>query len=296
MSTPLVSIISVNYNEPEETKLFLDSLYKSDYQNFETIIVDNGSKRKISKNLEKHYPKLTCIINEKNLGFAGGNNIGVDKAKGEYLIFFNNDTIIPSLTVSMLTQYMINNPNVGIASPKIIFEDNKIQYAGSTRLNTFTGRGKRIGFYEDDIGQYNNNYQTDLVHGAAMITSRKVIEEVGKMFEDYFLYYEELDWCMHIKKANYKIWYIGKAHITHKESLSVGIDSPLKTYYMSRNRILFQRRNTKGISRIISIIFYCTFGASKLSLRLIFSKKYSQLENLWRGIFWHVNKKYVFKD
>ena len=294
-SRPLVSVISVNYNEPEETREFLKSLYKSDYPNFETIIVDNGSKRKVEKKLEKLYPNLTCIISKKNLGFAGGNNLGIDLAKGEYFVFLNNDTLVPSDFIKIMVRFIQQNPNVGIASPRLVFQNGKIQYAGSTNLNSFTGRGKRIGFNEEDKGQYNRNYRTDLTHGAAMIVPKKVVDRVGKMHEQYFLYYEELDWCTRIKNNGFEAYYIGETYVIHKESVSVGIESPLKTYYMSRNRILYLRRNSYGLYKVSSIVFYCIFGTLKSSVVFLYFRKINLLKNLWRGVLWHLDKKYFFK-
>lgn len=296
MSTsPLVSIISVNYNEPEVTMDFLKSLYSSGFSDFETIIVDNGSKDKLSPEIEKNFKNLTYIFSEKNLGFAGGNNLGVAIAKGKYLFFLNNDTLIPVGCLTKMVDFFAHHPDAGAATPKIKFTNGKIQYAGSTRINPFTGRGKRKGLREDDWGQYDKNYETDLAHGAAMMIPKKVIDVVGYMYEAYFLYYEELDWCMRIKNKGYKIYYIGETSITHRESMSVGIDSPLKAYYMSRNRIMYQKRNTSGITKICGILFYCLIGGPKLTIKYALLGKKSQLRNLWRGIFWHVNNRYVFK-
>lgn len=295
MSTPAVSIITVNYNEPEETEFFLESVYKSTFDSFEVLVVDNGSKRKIDSNLEKKYPNLTCIINDENLGFAGGNNLGVNKAKGEYLLFLNNDTLIPEDFLSIMTEFMKSHPDAGMSSPKINFTTGQIQYAGARQMNKFTGRGKKYGNKEIDQGQYDHNKITDLPHGAAMMVPKKVIDKVGTMFEDYFLYYEEHDWALRIKNAGYQIYYVGSTHIVHKESVSVGPDSPLKAYYMSRNRLLFQIRNYAGLDRLLSIIFFLFLSLPKSSIKYLIKGKKRQLANIWRGTLWHLNKSYVFK-
>ncbi|UXP32423.1 glycosyltransferase family 2 protein [Reichenbachiella agarivorans] len=297
MSTtqPLVSVISVNYNEPEETELFLESLYQSDYHNFETLLVDNGSKRNIDPSVENRYSNLSLIVSEKNLGFAGGNNLGVAKAKGKYLIFLNNDTLLPRDFIDKLVMFMETHPEAGMVSPKIVFPNGKIQYAGSLDINGITGRGKRIGYLEEDHGQYDKNYPTDLPHGAAMIVPAKVISEVGSMYEEYFLYYEEHDWSMAIKRAGYKIYFFGETNIIHKQSISVGIDSPLKVYYMSRNRLLFQKRNFSPFNTVLSVLFYSFFALPKSSIKYLSSGKTAQFKNLWRGYLWHLNKNYVFK-
>ncbi|MGL1888644.1 MAG: glycosyltransferase family 2 protein [Reichenbachiella sp.] len=295
MSKPLVSIISVNYNEPEETKLFLDSLYKSDYQHFETIIVDNSSKRKISKDLENKYPNLTCILHDENLGFAGGNNLGINIAKGSYLVFLNNDTLVPKDFLNTMVSFMKAHPLVGMASPKVIYPNGIIQYGGARDIHPLTGRGKRIGLYEKDIGQFDHIHETGLPHGAAMIVSKDAIDQIGGMPEEYFLYYEEHDWCKHLKKSGFKMYYVGTTHIVHKESISVGEDSPLKVYYMNRNRILFHFRNFSGLNLISGLMFYSIFALSKTTLIYLLQGKLKHLKSLWRGVLWHFNKNYVFK-
>ena len=293
---PLVSIISVNFNEPEETIEFLDSLQQSDYPNIEIIIVDNGSKKKIDSSLESKYPNVTCIFSEKNLGFAGGNNLGIEVANGEYLFFLNNDTLVPADTVSTMVAYMETHQQVGVTSPKILFMDNRIQYAGATDINFLTGRGSKIGNLEEDNGQYDKTYRTNLGHGAAMMVRRSVVEEVGPMPSIYFLYYEEHDWTLHIKRKNHEVHYVGTAHIHHKESVSTGKASPLKTYYLNRNRLLFLRRNSAGITRIMGLLFYLFFAFPKYTLQYLMKGKLNHLRNLWRGVLWHLNSRYDFKS
>lgn len=295
MKQPLVTVITVNYNEPEETISFLDSLYQSDYSNFETIIVDNGSRRKININLEDNYPRLRCIIHDTNIGFAGGNNLGISAGHGEYFLFLNNDTLLPNDFISVMIKFMNEHPKVGIASPKVVYPDGIIQYAGARSINPLTGRGKRIGLLEHDEGQYNIIKKTGLPHGAAMIVSKQALKKNGMMPEEYFLYYEEHDWCTKIKKSGFEMMYIGTTHIIHKESVSVGDDSPLKVYYLNRNRLLYQVRNFKGLKKWSGILFYCFIALPKKASTLLLKGQRKQFYALWRGVFWHINNKYDFK-
>src|SRR5690606_7256217 len=113
------------------------------------------------------------------------------------------------------------------------------------KMNYLTGRNKTIGQFDIDKGQYDNlSYEIGFCHGAAMMCRNKDLEKVGLMDENYFLYYEELDWCEKFKRNGKKIWFTGKAKVYHKESISVGKESILKTYFLIRNRILFIRKNT----------------------------------------------------
>src|SRR5690606_34957104 len=217
------------------------------------------------------------IRSEKNLGFAGGNNLGIQKAKGDFLLFLNNDTEITENLVDTLIQEFNQNPNIGILSPLIIYYEDKekIQYAGFSPMNYLTGRNKGIGNYETDIDQYKyHSYETGYIHGAAMMCRKADMLNVGLMEENYFLYYEELDWCEKFKKAGKKIWFTGKAKIYHKESISVGKESSLKTYFLHRNRMLFIRKNTNLLNTVIFSIYFIGIACPKTIIKyFIIGKK-----------------------
>ncbi|MDZ7845886.1 MAG: hypothetical protein U5L96_03410 [Owenweeksia sp.] len=117
-------------------------------------------------------------------------------------------------------------------------------------------RNQTRGWMEEDKGQYDQIAPTAYIHGAAMMISKKVLEEVGPMYEDYFLYYEELDWSERIRKAGYELLYRGHAKVYHKESVSTGVNSPLKLYYLNRNRLLFARRNFPPLNRLACYSYY----------------------------------------
>jgi GT2 family glycosyltransferase len=138
--------------------------------------------------------------------------------------------------------------------PKIRFawDNHPIQFAGYTPLSPITVRNKAIGFGQEDKGQYDTARQTPYAHGAAMMLKREVIDKVGLMPECYFLYYEELDWSMIINRAGYEIWYEPASTIYHKESQSTGQNSPLRTYYITRNRLLLVKRNWQGPTKYLS--------------------------------------------
>ena len=186
---PLVSIITINYNETALTCELLKSIKQIDYPNFEVLVIDNASVYKplIIKDL---YPNVKLILSKQNLGFAGGNNLGIEQAKGKYLFFVNNDTVLKPNCLKLLVEYMQTLPNVGAISPKICDYEapHLLQYAGSRPMNFYTARNNTIGYGEADNGQYNELRKTPYAHGAAMMVSQKVIEKVGKMPEHFFLY------------------------------------------------------------------------------------------------------------
>lgn len=287
---PKVSIITINYKQAEITIALLESLRKITYSNVEVIVVDNDSGGEDIQKIEHAAPWVNVVASPSNLGFAGGNNLGLTYASGELILFINNDVEVPTDFLEPLV-IAIQEPKVGLASPKIIFyyKPNTIQYAGSTPLNYLTMRNKAIGFTEEDHGQYNEPRSTAFAHGAAMITRREVIDKVGTMYDGYFLYYEELDWCERIKKAGYSIEYVPSSKIFHKESISTGKQSPLKTYYINRNRLLFLRRNTTGVIRLAGIAYFLGVAFPKRLLQTIIHNEKQHRKALVRSLLWHLN-------
>lgn len=287
---PLVSIITINYNQLRYTLELLNSLTQSAYRNIEIIVVDNASTENPTSQIKEQFPNVQVIVSDKNLGFAGGNNLGIRAAKGKYLFFLNNDTEIVPDSIRPLVDFCEQHADAGIVCPKILFYNSgeTIQYVGSSRINAFTGRNERPGFGEVDRGQFNAAEKTDLPHGAAMMVPRSVIDATGLMPEIFFLYYEELDWAETIKKMGYNIYVVPDARIYHKESMSVGKNSTLKTYYMTRNRLLFMRRHTKGLSKLSSITFFLIFSIPKNTLSYLIKGEMKHVSAFWRGFLWNV--------
>ncbi len=253
-----VSIITINYNGLKDTCELLDTLPLED-DSIEVIVVDNASKEDEATQIEQRYPQVKVIRSNENLGFAGGNNLGIQAAQGKYLFFLNNDTLLSPQTsdIRHLTNRLESSPKIGMVCPKIKFAwgTNPIQYAGYTPLSKITLRNTAIGCGEADNGQYDTPHPTPYAHGAAMMVKREVIDKVGLMPECFFLYYEELDWSMMIRRTGYDIWYEPACTIFHKESQTTGQNSPLRTYYITRNRLLFVKRNNPNATRYLSYLY-----------------------------------------
>ncbi|GAB3295203.1 glycosyltransferase family 2 protein [Hymenobacter humi] len=290
MPKPLVSIISINYNQTQVTCAMLASLRQLTYPNYEVIVVDNASPTEDPGIIAEQFPEVQLIRSAENLGFAGGNNLGIRAAKGDYCLFLNNDTEVVPQLLEPLVAVFEREPKVGIVSPKIIFYGTAdlIQYAGCDRISSWTGRTYVTGYLEPDKGQHNTSHLTTLIHGAAMMVPTRVIREAGLMPELYFLYYEELDWCEMIKRMGYQSYYEAGSTVYHKESVSVGQGSVLRTYYMYRNRLLFLRRNATGLKKLIGILFFLLVAAPKQSLLHLLRGEMGHLQKVWRGIAWHL--------
>ena len=279
-----VSIITVNYNGLEDTCALIESIPFN--ENMEVIVVDNASKDQEADFIVQRYPQVKVIKSERNLGFAGGNNLGIQAAQGKYLFLVNNDTVFKDFNVRTLIDRMESSSKIGIICPKIRFawSNNPIQFTGYTPLSKVTVRNRAIGFGEDDHGQYDTAHATPYAHGAAMLIRREAINKVGLMPECYFLYYEELDWSMMFTRAGYQIWYEPACTIYHKESQSTGQNSPLRTYYLTRNRLLLVRRNPQEFNKTLAYIYLIGVVALRDILKYTLIGRYDLLKAIFRAL------------
>lgn len=284
MST-ILSIITVNYNGLADTCEMIDSL--PPYEGMEVIVVDNGSIVNEAEVISARYPHVKAIRSEQNLGFAGGNNIGIKAATGQYLFFINNDTVVrDNWHIDQLIHRLESSEKIGMVCPKIRFAwgSSPIQFAGYIPLSAITMRNHAIGFGEEDNGQCDTPHLSPYAHGAAMMAKREAIDKVGLMPECFFLYYEELDWSMMFTRAGYDIWYDPCCTIYHKESKSTGQASPLKTFYTTRNRLLFVKRNMSGMRKCLSYLYLMGIVAPKDMLLYTMKGRFDLTKATVRGI------------
>ena len=279
-----LSIITINYNGLNDTCALIETIPFND--KMEVIVVDNASTNDEATLIQERFPYVTVIRSNQNIGFAGGNNLGIKAAHGKYLFIINNDTIFKDFQVQALIERLDTTENIGIVCPKIRFAwgDNPIQYAGYTPLSKVTIRNRAIGFGEEDKGQYETAHPTPYAHGAAMLVKRDAIEKVGLMPECYFLYYEELDWSMMFTRAGYQIWYDPACTIYHKESQATGQNSPLRTYYITCNRLLLVKRNWSTPSQYLSYVYLLCVATLRDICRHIVKGDIALLKATLRGI------------
>ena len=249
-------------------------------------MVDNASQNQEADIISKRFPHVKVIKSDKNLGFAGGNNLGIKAAQGKYVFLVNNDTIFKDFNIQALIHRAESSAAIGVVCPKIRFAWNPqpIQFTGYTELSKITTRNQAIGFGEEDYGQYETARPTPYAHGAAMLIKREAIEKVGLMPECYFLYYEELDWSMMFTRAGYQIWYEPQCTIYHNESQATGQNSPLRTYYITRNRLLLVKRNWKGFSKYLSYCYLLGLVAPKDILKFMLQGRMDLARAVFKGI------------
>lgn len=252
-----IFIIILNWNRFEDTFECLKSVKSLNTQGYDlkVLIVDNGSTDGSLKKL-KEIKNIDLVSNNDNLGFAGGNNIGIKYAleKGaDYVVILNNDVILEKNSLKHLVKAALDNPKFGALSPKIFFEKNYefqknkyseadkgkvIWYAGGT-IDWKNVYGEGRGVDEVDKGLFNQLISTDFATGTCMLLTRDALKKVGMFDEKYFMYYEDTDLSQRLKKRGFEVAYVPDSVIWHKVSQSSGIGSELNDYFITRNRMLF---------------------------------------------------------
>lgn len=242
-----IGVVLLNYKTKKSLIACLKSVLKSSYKNIKIFVVDNSSDEYIETMLPRH---IDFIQNDHNLGYSGGNNIGIKQALVtgcEKVLILNPDTLIRSDTVKLLSEKM-DYFEADVVGPKIYFFPpdgqetiRKIWYAGGI-FNQADVLGSHRGVDEIDQGQYDKAGKTDFVTGAALMVRKNVFEKIGLFDERYFLYYEDADFCYRAKQAGFKIMYIPDAVVFHENAKSTVLGSPLQDYYITRNRLLFANK------------------------------------------------------
>ncbi|MBQ7443814.1 MAG: glycosyltransferase family 2 protein [Bacteroidaceae bacterium] len=291
---PELSFVTINFNGLADTTALIRSLQSVVHSvRWELVVVDNASAGNDVFALQTIFaadPRVRIIQASRNLGFAGGNNLGIAAAKAPCIMLINNDTLVETDHFRQLTDRIQCDTSIGIISPKIRYATpgRFIQYAGFTDLTPVTLRNAAIGHGEPDNGQHDTPRPTAFAHGAAMLFTRHTLDAAGPMTEQYFLYYEEMDWSMQVRRAGLTIWYDPVQTVFHRESRTTGANSPLRAYYMTRNRLLFARRNRRQPTRALAMAYVSAVALLRDVPRHLLTRHTSLAAATLRGLrdFW----------
>ncbi len=239
---PHVGIIILNWRRPVETVACLESLQRMDYPSLEVVVVDNASRNGSTERIRRRFPHVALIQNETNLGFAAGNNVGIDhllRGGADYVMLLNDDTEVSPELVRTLVDAGESRAEVGILGPKICYFDRPdvIWSAGGTVDRYGEPRHRCVDQVADAAPE--SVQEVDYVTGCCMLVKRSVIERVGRLDGRFFAYFEEAEWCARARRAGYRVVYVPRALVWHKIESSARTTSRLYFYLMTRNRLLY---------------------------------------------------------
>jgi hypothetical protein len=295
-----LAIILVNWKNYKDTEKCLSSLYKCVYHNFKIIVVDNESDPANSQDLKVQFPNIELLKSYENLGFTGGNNLGIKHAinqGADYVMLLNNDTIVENNFISPLLNHLEQNPKVGAVQPKIfLLNDPKTIWNAGGQLNSSIMTTSSIGHNETDHGQYESPQTLDWITGCCILLRSEVINNVGMLNEQFFAYYEDVDWSLRIRDYGWQLMIEPESIIYHKAGASgkseiksrQGTLSPIIHFFNIRNHLYLIRIHKSGISTLIPV--FLVVGKSLLymsyfAIRGRFSKLKAVAKGLVNGLF-----------
>jgi GT2 family glycosyltransferase len=291
-ATPLISIITLNWNQTEITCQFLESTRHLHYKNYEILVCDMGSAADPTGRITAgNYPNTRILKREAYTG--GSINWAVQEAKGDFILLINNHIEVTEKILDDLLAPFLTNHALGVTCPKIcsFHKKNIIQYAGYNALNRVTGRNTIIGNKKEDKGQYDTPLYTHGAYSGAMMIRKSVIQHPGMLPQHFFTYFDDSDISARILKKGYKILYQPKAVVYNKNPLLSSPKSAIHVYYTTRNRILFMRRNSNLLQFFVFLSFFtfCTVPATIIKFSV--KRQFMHMQSFFKGIWWNIRMK-----
>lgn len=291
-------IIILNWNQYSLTTECVRSLRKVTYNKFRIVVVDNASRdNSLIKLREEFNDSIDIITNKENLGYAGGNNVGIQYALGQgadYVMLLNNDTIVAPTFIEPLLKVLQSNHRVGAVTPKIYFQHNpNIIWAAGGEINWWLGKARSRGKDQLDTGQFDQQETVDYATGCCVLMSRSALQKIGLLDERYFAYFEDADWSVRARQAGFDILYVPTSRIWHIAGASTRIEalgnngktSPITYYLNARNNLLFIKRYTKSIMRLTALISFFFRDLLFYTMVFLLLRRWGKLKSLWRGAF-----------
>ena len=288
---PKVTIIILNWNGKEDTIECLESLKHITYPNYKILLLDNGSTDGSIECFRERYPDIEIIENGENLGFAEGNNVGMRKVMEEdadYVLLLNNDTLVDENFLIELVSVAESDPKIGVVGPKIYFpESNIIWYAGG-KIDLKHASLDVTGFNNFDSGQHNSVKSVEWMTGCAFLIKNEVMEKVGLFDPIFFAYWEEIDWCIKIRKAGYEIDFVPTAIIWHKQHSSTKNIGGFRNYLILRNSILCLRKYGNLYDKIYFVVWFTCYKFPRLFIGAIIRRNFNLAKCYLKALSWHL--------
>jgi GT2 family glycosyltransferase len=290
LSMPLVAIIVLNWNSYEDTLACLDSLAKIDYPNYQLVLIDNGSEDESVAKIQTAYPDLPLEVTGENLGFVGGNNLGMQMAEklgADYMLLLNNDTEVDPQFLNLMVAAAEADAQVGVVGPTIYYYDEpKVMWSAGGEIDWPRGDTSMVGLNQADEGQFGDEPRpVDFVTGCAFLIKAPVVQQVGMLDPRFFAYFEETEWCVRVQRAGYRILHVPQAKIWHKISIVQRDATPYVVYYMTRNRLLFLKLTKAGLISWLNTLKSMLRTTLAWTLKPKWRHKRLQRNAVLRGIF-----------
>ena len=301
-----LAIILVNWNSFPVTAGCIESLRLADYTDHSVIVVDNGSADGSGKELKEKFGHIILIESATNLGFTGGNNLGMEYAieQGyEYVLLLNNDTFVEKDFLTVLVTYMDSHPEAGVIQPLIYFDhDRSLVWTAGSYYNKWLGYTASVNYNKPLEKENAQIKEVDWITGCAFFTRASVLKETGLLADNLFIYYEDVDLSFRIKKAGHKLIYHPGSVIYHIAGMSnknkvkgkEGFVNPIVHYLNVRNRIWFLKRYTSPLHSLTVIpfnFFYIIALMAYFALRLRFRKLKTVVKAVKDGLSGNIHYK-----
>lgn len=288
---PFVYVLSLNWNGELYLQDFCETILAMDYPNFRVALVDNASSDGSIKFLQEHFPDIEIIRNTTNLGYAAGYNVGIMHALdagAEYFFILNNDTVIPRDTLTNLIHVALSDARIGFVTGKVYFSQNPRQLQTVGKKDSFWRPTIiNVGQNQIDDGQFESQHDYDYLDDVFWLVRRDVITNLGGYDPEFFLYWEETDWCARAKGSGFRLVYTPTAHIFHKGSQSTGGgDNPRKGYYIRRNALLFYWRHKSKAMFLFKgfLVFLSVVQPRRLAAFLLKGRHGENIRAEWKGM------------
>jgi GT2 family glycosyltransferase len=287
MPSPLVISVVLNTNHREDTLQCLTSLNQNTYENHEIILLDNASSDGTVDAVRSSLPDVQIIELQKNLGYAGNNNVGIQVAMeqgADWVFVLNEDTILSPDCISHLVSVGESDPTIGIVGPMVYHhnEPDVIQSAGGLMDKYY--RGWHLGQDEKDQGQFQQPHQVEWISGCGIMVRRAVIDQIGGIDERFFYYVEEFEWCVRARKTGWQIIHVPQAKLWHKGVQRNNQPKPSVTYYATRNQLLLLLKHRA--TPIVWIVTLSQFLRTLTSwtIKPKWRSKHEHRNAMWHGI------------
>jgi hypothetical protein len=282
---PRVSVVVVNYNGKHFLSDCFSAIFRQIYPPSEVIMVDNASRDDSLDFVRDNFPQVTVLVNEANMGFAGGTNVGIQRSTGEFILTLNNDTQIDPAFLQEITRPVIEDPSVGMCASKMTFPDGRINSTGICISRS--GAAWDRGMFEPDKGQYDRVEEVFGPCAGAALYRRAMLDEIGLFDEDFFLFMEDVDLAFRARLSGWKCIYVPSAQVVHKHGGTAGFKSDISIYYGNRNLLWYVVKNFPKrmlieylpwiIGRNVGVIpYYFLEGKGKIIIRA----KFDALRNI----------------